>query len=289
MAKTLKVPVDDLFAWCGRKKRFVTEEERLIGAKYRQLKVPHGEFKELLRKIDQQLKRCPIPNYFYGSRKGVSAIDCALVHLHSPYILKLDLKDFFPSTDYRRVSNSLSQVCDKEAVLKLLTELCTFQHHLPQGFPTSTTIAELTLIPLAQRLFGMCNQYGLQLSIYVDDICISGSPVLLRLEARILRMFQEMHFRLNLKKKELRSKQEGIAVTGVFMQNGFCTTKPKFDEKLLKKIWAYELAQMICDSTLAEDLLGSIRGQLLWTRQLDESKYLCFLSELRQGQMMSGT
>jgi hypothetical protein len=56
----------------------------------------------------------------------------------------------------------------------ILTQLTTFQHRLPQGAATSTMLANLSLLPMHQKIGHVATQMGLRWTFYIDDIAISG-------------------------------------------------------------------------------------------------------------------
>ena len=272
LARSLDTTVETLLYWRSNKSRYVRVETELVGSKERELAKPRGDFKRLLKDIDRQLKKYPLPPYFFGSRKGASAIDSALVHRDSAYILKIDLKRFFPKTTHHRVKNALSQLTSDDKTTNLLTELCTYDHRLPQGFPTSSTIAELVLLPLGRRLRGLCDTYNLKLSIYIDDICISGGHILNDLEVKILDLFRDMRYKWNPEKKMLVSVDNGITITGVLLKDGHATTKPQFDEEVEQDIWLYKFAQWCGDTARARNILETLHGRLQWMSQVDPKK-----------------
>lgn len=278
-ASSVGMSVNLLFHWRRCKHRFVTPcTEPDSHGKLRDFYKPRGEFKKLLRAIDKGLKKYPLPDCFCGSRKGVSAVDCAMQHIKNPYILKLDLRKYFPNTSFRRVQWALEPLAGDEAVSKLVTELCTFDHHLPQGFPTSPTISEMVLLPLARKLQILCVEHDLTITTWIDDICISGSKVLCGLEQQIIDLFGQMRFKLNFDKKELSRPGNWIVITGVRIENGHATTRREFDAKFLEDIFVNNYQGSQFDEALAL----RIKGKLAWMRQVDPNKSRRYAAYRRQ-------
>jgi len=87
LAQSLAVTTDELLAFRKHRNEHIREKDRIVNGKLRPFVIPLGPYKKLLQRLDQQLKRFRLPSYFYGSRRGRSAVECALVHLHSPHIL----------------------------------------------------------------------------------------------------------------------------------------------------------------------------------------------------------
>jgi len=166
------------------------------------------------------------------------------------------------------VKNALSQLCADQDTVKLITELCTYNYQIPQGFPTSPTIAETVLTPLARRIWGICKRYDFKLSIYIDDIIISGGPKLCDQENRIRGLFADMRFLLNKKKSGLFTSAQGCDITGVHLRNGTATTTRSFDAKLQ----LFESLVAASTGTLFDDELleQKIHGLRAWPKQISK-------------------
>jgi hypothetical protein len=54
-------------------------------------------------------------------------------------------------------------------------KLTTLHHHLPQGAPTSSMLANLALLPIHDEIAAVATEFDLRWSFYVDDIALSGS------------------------------------------------------------------------------------------------------------------
>lgn len=238
----------------------VRTKTRDINGKVREFAVPSPQYKKLLKSIDAQFKRCQLPTYFYGSRKGCSAIDAAFVHVRSPYIYKLDLSNFFSNTKNQRIYNAISQLTDCMELSTILTELCTYNFRLPQGFPTSSTLSEIVLLPLGRRLHGICKKYNLKLSIYIDDITISGGNGLINAVPMILKIFDSLDFSINSKKSGVFNSTEGCIVTGVYIRYGIAKTTPELDSDLNKLIQLCEEQGTSMDAKTKR----LIEGKLAW-------------------------
>lgn len=286
LACQLGVSLDALHHWRRQKDKYVHPKKRTVSGKERQFYVPRGEFKALLTKLDKLLKGYELPKYFYGSPKRVSAIDSALVHVSNPLILKMDLSSFFPSSSFRRMRRALSVLSPDPEVARFITSLCSYEYQLPQGFPTSPSIAEIVLIPIGRRLAGLCATYGLELSVYIDDITISGSEILASLRDRILEIFKEMRFRLNYDKTKLARSDDGVVVTGILLKNRRATTKPAFDEEVATLRWLRDYMEASGESSAALDIFRRLKNKLQWMLQVDPEKHRKILTTIQQARCL---
>jgi len=117
-------------------------------------------------------------------------------------------------------------------VAKLLTRLATYNGHLAQGFPTSSTLANLLLDQIAPRLEGISEQHGLTITSYQDDLTISGgyrSPKLFNLIEKIFKQ-GGFHLHVDEKKKKLMPKTQRQEVTGYVVNRKVNVSKDEYRE-----------------------------------------------------------
>lgn len=110
-------------------------------------------------------------------------------------ILRIDLRDFYPSITYPRVRRAFIALGYNTAVASALGLLCTearreaYQRNgarlfigvsprnLPEGAPTSAAIANLVAWRLDQRLGGLARSYGWRYQRSGDELIFSGATV----------------------------------------------------------------------------------------------------------------
>lgn len=85
-------------------------------------------------------------------------------------------------------------------VAHILTQLTTFKGHLPQGAPTSPTLANLVGLNYDKLLLDICIKNNLKYTRYVDDLWFSANYDFKFLEADILKIILESHFLYSHKK-----------------------------------------------------------------------------------------
>lgn len=169
-------------------------EIRLIEAPKRPLKrVQRLLLKELLAYIPPHRAAC-------GFRPGLSVEQFVAPHVNRDVVLRLDLKDFFPSITRPRVAAVFRVAGYPERVATILGALCTnttpwaiFESagvdqgnaryrltqlygrpHLPQGAPSSPALANLVAYRLDCRLTGLAKAANATYRRYADDLLFSG-------------------------------------------------------------------------------------------------------------------
>ncbi|WP_201511674.1 reverse transcriptase family protein [Psychrobacter alimentarius] len=127
----------------------------------------------------------------HGFVRGKSIVTNAAVHSNSALLIKLDVKDFFPSVHWRRVKGVFRHAGYPEQIATLLALLCTesprqmvqqngktyyvalSDRALPQGAPTSPALTNIVCLNLDRRLTGLADKVGLRYSRYADDLTFS--------------------------------------------------------------------------------------------------------------------
>lgn len=182
----------------------------------------------LLKKIQYRilsnlLRRLAPYKSSFGGAKGRGIKDNAIVHAHSKYILKLDIKSFYPSIHNTKVYKYfIKQECSPD-VSHLLTALTTYNYSLPLGASTSPMLADQIVRPIDLRINGIAKKAFLRYTRYVDDITLSGNFDLERMSKTVTKILKQSGFKI--KKDKLvfytpsKDEQERI-ITGVRITNG---------------------------------------------------------------------
>lgn len=150
-------------------KKFKPPKKRIIDN-------PTGVLKVLQKNVQRNLLR-PIllPEYFCGGVKGRTLLDNVMMHLGARVLVTMDIRSFFPSITNMHVYFVWSQLLKcSPRIAGMLTKLTTFERHLPQGAPTSTTLANLVLYSLDAPVRSECDRQNVRYSTWVDDLAFSG-------------------------------------------------------------------------------------------------------------------
>lgn len=161
---------------------------RTLSSPKRQLKTSqHWVLRNLLEKL-------PVHAAAHGFLSARSIVTNARIHAGAPLVLKVDIKDFFPSITWKRVKGLLRKQGLPESVATLLALLTTdapreeilFRgkplyvasgpRSLPQGAPTSPAITNAICLRLDRRLSGLARSLGFRYTRYADDLTFSWHP-----------------------------------------------------------------------------------------------------------------
>jgi RNA-directed DNA polymerase len=199
-----------------------THGERLIAHPARPLKAIQRWLAEYL------FSDLPIHDAAFAYREGRSTADNAAVHVERNFLLKLDIKDFFPSL-------TASDVC---SLLKKNSELLKFQlgpedlqfvqrivsrkGSLPIGAPSSPILSNQLMFEFDRAVSALCNQREVRFTRYADDMFFSTNEpnVLSEIHTAVASTLQVMNhpkLNLNLEKTVYTSRRRKRIVTGIVL------------------------------------------------------------------------
>ncbi|WP_257457955.1 reverse transcriptase family protein [Archangium lipolyticum] len=151
----------------------------------RRISAPRQKLKEVQRALlDQVLARMTPHPAAHGFIEGRSTVSNAGPHVGSTVVLRVDLEDFFPTVHYRRVKGLFLAHGYGEEVAGVLAGLTTHRPKLPdgtvvwpgalpQGAPTSPTLANLVCRRMDARLTALATKFGATYTRYADDLSFS--------------------------------------------------------------------------------------------------------------------
>jgi hypothetical protein len=168
----------------------------------RLIEAPKPRLKEMQRKILAEILE-PIPAHpaAHGFLKGRSIKTFAAPHVGRRVVLRMDLREFFPSLHGGRVQALFRTAGYPDRVADLLAGLCANAvprdvwkqaaaaidpvalhearqlyawPHLPQGAPSSPALANLCAYRIDCRLSGLARAAGAEYTRYADDLAFSG-------------------------------------------------------------------------------------------------------------------
>jgi len=182
-------------------------------------------------------------------QKGLSIIDNASLHVKSKIVVRIDIKDFFPTITFPRVRGFFESLGYNPGVATVFALICTdspkvilrneaiegeknnkdyprfiaiSERSLPQGACTSPSLANLICRKIDSRLKGYSSKSGWKYSRYADDLIFSttledSAPH--RLIKSISSIIFEEGFKVNQSKTRLMRAPNRQTVTGLVVNN----------------------------------------------------------------------
>lgn len=172
--------------------------------------------KKLLHRVFAKLKVHPAA---MGFRRGVSTAAHAALHVNKAVVVRIDIKDFFPSTDWYRIRNYLLKIGWDHASCLTLGSLCCRNLRLPQGAPTSPILSNLVNYGMDARLAGLAKKSKATYSRYADDIIFSFDEDNRRFIRGVIRrvgvILWASGYRMNRPKLRIMRKHNRQVITGL--------------------------------------------------------------------------
>jgi RNA-directed DNA polymerase len=264
--------------------------ERIIHA-------PKKRLKRVLRMLHALLV-CKLPAHTaaHGFIKGRSVKTNAQVHVGHAVVVKLDVKDFFPTVSFARVRGLLVSLGYGYPVAATLAALMTEStrqlvaldgevFHVPvgprvcvQGAPTSPGLCNAVVRKMDARLSGLARKHGFVYSRYADDMAFSGDDMraIDTLIARAHRIIVSEGFALNVQKTKVMRRGSHQVIAGVTVNA---------DLGLSRKQRRRLRAEIHRERTkgLSQTAQVALTGKLAWVEMLNPEQAAKLRARRRQG------
>jgi Reverse transcriptase (RNA-dependent DNA polymerase) len=179
---------------------------------------PRDQLKRVQRRLADLLGRVIPPDVLFCPVKGRSYVDNAAHHRGGRVVHCLDIKKYFPSTTRRRVYWFFNSVLDcPPDVATILARIACCDDHLATGSPLSPILAYYAHVDVWQKVARLAGVHDCKLSIYIDDVTVSGRHVPTTLLWEIKQAIHGSGLRYH---KEKRSVDRSCEVTGVVLRAG---------------------------------------------------------------------
>lgn len=223
----------------------------------RVLASPKTKLRQAQRWIVANVLAAPTPHAAATAfAPGASVVHNAAPHVGQAVVVKVDLKDFFPSLGVKRVKHLFEQLGHSEGIATVLALLCTDsprvaltfdgqkryvavgKRGLPQGALTSPALSNLLARKLDARLAGAAKKLGFAYTRYADDLTFSHADdrapvgILLTLVREIVK---DEKLTVNEAKTQVLRPQDRQIVTGLVV-NGPAT--PRISREDLRRFRA---------------------------------------------------
>lgn len=194
------------------------EIDIIQGAKSRRIEKPAHDLKLIQKRIATLLQRIKLPNYIYAIRRGASYITNSQQHVGSSVLRTLDIRSYFVSTLQKQIYYffNTNMKCSPD-VAHILTKISTFKNHLPTGSPLSPILSFYTHMGIWDEIYNLVSSDNCILTIYIDDLTISGDTVSNKLIWKIKQKLYSAGLQSNSKKEKHYNKNLSREVTGVII------------------------------------------------------------------------
>lgn len=245
------------------------------------IEAPVDWLKTAQRKIYEEilLPYCPISKKAYGCVRNRNTTMAAAHHVAKHSILKLDLKDCFHSINASKIEDALVFVGLPKPLANKITYYCTNSKGvLPQGAPSSPSLANIVMIKMYAALGKMATKLGLEFSGYLDDLVFSGDRAY-RATKPALGIIKYYGFSISQNKiSVMRRKQE---VLGICVARGADHTRlPKAKRKFIRGTLHRLKKKLEAGEAVSGAEVCKIAGHVAYAEMAGDQKKDVFKSEL---------
>ena len=166
------------------------------------------------------LGKAKINRAAHGYVVGRGIVSNASRHLGNQVLLKIDLKDFFPSIPIGRIINYFRSIGYVPEIAYFLASVCCLDEALPQGAATSPTLGNIILRQMDRRLVGLSKKHSVTFTRYADDLAFSGDAISSQFIESVEQIIDEDGFSINPEKKLLISANRRKILAGIDITSG---------------------------------------------------------------------
>lgn len=259
------------------------------------------DFQRNLNKFLQCVYLTLLPDCSYGFIMSVAdlpprnILTNAMQHLNKAYLLNLDIEDFFRNSSQATVLELFKQppFSFTSELATLLTQLVTWQKHLPTGAPTSPVLSNLLCLPFDAKIANYCRDFEITYTRFVDDLSFSSNqPLTQEVMDYIHTVITQEGYRINSKKEKYYLPEHTKEVTGLVLNGNKPDVSPAFLDDLkrgVEELTDYRRVNRLLESRKEkriapiegyEKLLQSVEGALNFLRHVRGPRDVQYL-ELR--------
>lgn len=229
----------------------------------------------------------------HGFARKKSIVTNAKIHVGQNELLKLDLKDFFPSISKHRVIAMFHRLGYPPNVAHYLGSFCCLEDSLPQGAPTSPAISNIIAEMLDKRLFALAKKFDFRYTRYADDLAFSGESIPVKFIDYVRSIIEDEGFQVNNDKVRLYKGSGKRILTGVSISTGELKAPKSYKKKLFLELYyvkEYGLASHMAKKKIKIPYyLNSLIGKLHYVLSIEPNNekaiyYLNHLKELQNSQ-----
>lgn len=212
------------------------------------------------------LKPICFPPHIMGAVPKRSVYDNAHLHLGAILLVTIDIKSCFPSLTNKKIFRVWRDLLGcSPPVAQLLTRLTTYKRYLPQGAPTSPSLANLFIWLIDEPIRLACAEGGVTYSTWIDDLAFSGDKArdLIPVAAAALR---SEGLRISRKKVRIMGPRAVKVLAGTRL-GGTKVRAPK-DKISRVRSGIHKLSSGLVSTSQQERYINGLVGQLRYIEQL---------------------
>mgnify|MGYP000939206363 CR=1 FL=1 len=235
------------------------------------------EYSKVLKRVHTKInnrifKEIEIPNSVYGFISSRSAALAAKQHVGKPYMISLDLHNFFGTVQSDWVLDSLKKLGFGSDAAWLIARLVAYKGHLPQGAVTSPMASNIAFMDIDKQIEQLCAEHGITYTRYADDLTFSGDYEMKDFVLNdIANIIKSNGYIINEKKTKIYSPQDVHYVLGYVVNRKLNVLKDKrrnLEAAIYNFVVKHQMPYGVEPMTYKRSLLGKANYMLNANPQL---------------------
>lgn len=177
-----------------------------------------------------------------------NVVNNAKSHLGKPFLLVMDLHDFFHTVTIEMVYqtfNSQFPVFESK-MIDTLTCISTYKDRLPMGSPASPVISNMAALNMDAELENFCNAAAIKYTRYADDMVFSANEAITEGDEKMLReAITNSGFIVNENKVKHYHPGEEACITGLRLTANGIALQEGYIEQLEEEIKRLQTVMMV--------------------------------------------
>jgi hypothetical protein len=272
----------------------------------RTITAPKRELKAAQRwALRNVFERLPVHSAAHGFLAARSIATNAAAHAGADVVVKLDIKDFFPTITWKRVKGLLRKAGLPEQTATLLSlmatespreqvsfrqktlHVATGPRALPQGAPTSPAITNALCVRLDRRMSGLGRKLGFVYTRYADDLAFSwrsqkagDKAPIATLILRAGQILAGEGFVVHPKKTRILRKGNRQRITGLVVNSAPGQAKARVPRETIRNLRAALHHREHGKPSKGTETLAQLRGMAAFIHMSDPKKGAAFLERI---------
>jgi len=219
------------------------------------------------------------PDHIFGGIRHRSVLDNAEHHHNAALLVTIDVRQCFPSITNVHIYSVWKELLGcAPPVASLLTQLTTFERHLPQGAATSPLLANLFIWMIDEPIRAASNVLGVAYSTWIDDLAFSGARARELIEVAISTLAAH-GLKVSRKKIKIMGPNEAKLITGIRL--GVRGTRAPREKLSRIRSGIHYFALGAISDRDAERYLKGLVAQLRFLHQLCQKDAISYAAKLR--------
>lgn len=268
----------------GLKVGVLTNMIRKPSSFYRTFKIPKrkGGLREIvtphesLLRVQQWICKYILSNfeihdaaYAYVAKRNVA--QNAALHIGCNEMLKIDLKDFFPSINIKRVRELYNRMGYSKEIAAYLSYLTCLNGSIPQGAGSSPMISNIILQNLDKRLANFSKKNDVVYSRYADDLIFSAEQIPSNFKELVIQNIHNEGFKVNNEKIKEYSLNHRKLVTGILIKKTEIRLQKSKRKEIEEQVYYIKKFGILDQISRYNDIyyIDRILGRLGYWKQLE--------------------